>query len=782
MTIVTAAQIATAMGTSKSTVIRRAEREGWAFADEPGRGGQRRLYALDQLPAAARAALAWHQPGARVVQAAHGTAPAQAAQAAQSAGHSTGARLALQTGLAGQAALARRQASLTAAAALSGPAQARLDARLAVVRACEMYTRACGLPAHQARTAFARAYNSGEIQVPPSVLAQVPATSDSSLERWQALLRKHGITALAGGYGNRAGSGRIDTQPALQAFITAMLVQFPHARATQIMAGLAARFTGPAAVLPAHLPSLRSLERWVDAWRAANAGTLQALANPDAWKNQHMVAFGSKSDGITRLNQLWELDGSPADLLLSDGRHCLIAGIDVATRWPVIVVSKTNTAVAVAALLRRMLLELGVPERVKTDNGSDYTSHHITRVLAALSPAGADMQELCPPFQPWHKPHIERFFGTFTRSLVELCPGFIGHSVAERSAIEARQSFADRLMQRGEVVPITMTAQELQAFCDKWLADVYMHNPHEGLAGRTPFAAAAAGAAYRRRIDDTRALDILLAEAPGNNGRRTVGKKGIRLDETHFIAPELEAWVGQEVQVRYDAMQHDLGRLYVFGGESMAFICIAEAPERTGMNRHEVALKAKAMQTKRVQDERRALKAAAKKVGTDTVVAEILAARATAAGKLATLPQRLPAPAHQSPGLAAAGAAAAAAQPPARTHADIEALRSAQARLQAQAQSDAAGAPTGTANEVAARRAARAGGVLTPAFESRHHRVQWLMGQAALRELTLEEREYLLAYRSEHPASYRRMQEMANDAAAAQKETPAGIAGLFGAV
>lgn len=767
----TAAQIAQAMGCTKSTVIRRAEREAWAFTDETGRGGTRRLYSVDQLPGTARAALAWRQPAVVVP----GVDPAAAQALVANAGRTEGARLALRGGLEQAAASARRQTSLRQAAELAPSAQARMDARLAVVRACETYTRASGLPAHQARIGFALAYNDGAIDVPPTVRAEVPRTSDTSIERWQAAIKKHGITALAGSYGNRAGSGRIDRQQALQDFIQAMLVQYPHARATHVMQGLQARFEGPSSPVRAVLPSLRSLERWIEQWRTAHAGTLMALANPDAWKNNQMVAFGSKSDGIDGLNQLWELDSSPADLMLTDGRYSLIGGIDVGTRWPRLVVSKTSKATAVAALVRRMLLDMGVPERVKTDNGSDYTSNHIVRVFTALSPTGRweDMQQLCPPFQPWHKPHIERFFGTFTRDLVELCPGYIGHDVAERSAIEARKSFADRLMKRGEVVELGMSSADLQAFCDQWIDTVYMHNPHEGLGGITPFEAAARRTGDRRRIDDEHALDVLLAEAPGNNGRRTVGKKGIRLDDTHFIAPELEAWVGREVQVRYDALQHDLGRLYVFGGDDLAFICIAEAPERTGMNRHEVALKAKAIQTKRVQDERRALKAAAKRVGTDQVVGEILRSRAAQAGKLATLPSRA-AQAYTSPGLAAAADAAATGLAPTRTTADIEQLQAVQA---AQARIAAAQVPTGTPNQLAQRRLA-GGSLATPMFESLTERVSWLLRQAATRVLSTEEADCLATFKQAQPASYRRLADLAQQQLhQAKEETPDRFAG-----
>lgn len=719
-----------AMPSSKRGVHLLAQREGWRFVELFANGGTRRLYLADQLPAATRAALAANSP-------------------MEGAGRVEGARVALRAGLEQRAASARRQSALRHVSELNAGEQARMDARLSVLRAFEIWSADGGLPAAQARIGFALAYNDGGVAVSAEVRALVPRVSDSTLERWQREVRTRGIAALAGSYGNRAGSGKVDRQVGLREFVQAMLVEFPHARATHVAQALRARLPG------AELPSTRSLERWINTWREGHAEILQAITNPDAWKNKHMVAFGSASEGVERVNQRWELDSSPADVMLTDGRHSLIGVVDVASRRARLLVSRTSKAAAVAALLRAALLAWGVPEEAKTDNGSDYTSNHIVRVFAALDVT----HTLCPPFQPWHKPHIERFFGTFARDLVELMPGYIGHSVAERSAIEARRSFADRLMTRNEVVDIAMDSRELQAACDRWTEQVYMHNPHDGLDGRTPFEAAAGYLGELRRITDERALDVLLAEAPENNGRRTVQKKGIRLDDAWFIAPELEAWVGRQVQVRYDEVQHDLGRVFVFGGDTLRFICLAECPERTGMDRREVALKAKAMQTKRVQDERRALKAAARRQGTDRVVDEILRDRATAAGKLSALPR--PAVEHTSDGLAAAAEAAASFT---RPKADIEQLLSveaARARLLVEAER----VPAGTPNPLAAERLARKGGIDTPDFASRQERVQWLLRQALHRELGGEEREYLAAYKREFAASFRRMQELVDEQA-----------------
>lgn len=766
---VTTADLAAAMGVPKSTVIRRAQAEGWAYSEEPGRGGMRRLYSVEQLPAALRAKLAWQGPTP-------GATPET--RAAAQAGRSEANRLALRDSLEARAAEAMRQTGLRQAGEMHAKAQARMDARLAVVRAFEVFAgQVPDLPVAQARLLFCARYNAGEVIVQQAVRDEVPTTSDSSVERWQRDIRTRGITSLAGAYGNRAGTSKVDSRPELREFIQAMLVTHPHCCATQVMRGLRGRFLAADSAVPiaaADLPSMRSLERWMAEWRTANAEVLLALANPDAWKNKYMVAFGSKSEQVTAINQLWERDGSPADVMCTDGRYSLVGGIDVFSRTAKLLVTRTAKAVAVGAHLRAMLLEFGVPAVDKTDNGSDYCALYTERVYDGLKIE----HEKCPPFQPWHKPHIERFFRTFAHDVVELLPGYIGHNVAERNAIEARKSFADRLMKRGEVVELRMTGAELQQFCDQWTSTIYHHQAHSGLGQRTPWEVRAEHAHQVRTVADERALDILLAEAPGRDGRRVVRKKGIEFDrpkgsqgdEGWYAAPELEAWIGRDVHVRFDPIHHDLGRIFVFDADGGAFICIAEDHTRTGMDRRETAVKAKAMQRDRVQAERKALKAAAKKIGIDQVVGEILRERAASAGKLTALPVRTAT--HTSAGLDAAAAAVQAANAPQRTTADIEDLAQIQATRARMAE---AAAPK--------RPAALAAVPTTPVFETLSQRVQWLLMQQHRRDLTADEAETLAGFRRTQPASYRRMTELvAEQLGSAKENAPDAIAGQTGAV
>lgn len=559
------------------------------------------------------------------------------------AGGVEGRKLAIATAIDARTERRNRQVGLASFMSLNDKSKQRADAKLAILSAVDAFTRASHLPRSIALHTFCAKYNLGEIPVEEWVRANEDNVHPATLYRWRKTLKSEGAAGLAGHYGHRKGASKIDQQPALKQFVVAMLTDHPHANAAHIYKACKARFSDS----PIELPSKRRLEVWVAEWKEENKQLHMAVTNPDAWKNRYMVAFGSQSEGIERLNQRWEFDSTPADVMLLDGRYSIIGVIDVYSRRPMLIVSKTSKATAIALLIRRALMTWGVPEQAKTDNGKDYTSFHIKRVFDSL----AIEHLLCEPFSAWQKPHIERFFRTFSHDLLELCSGYIGHNVAERSAIEARQAFSERLFQKDATVEMRMTAAELQSFCDRWVDSIYMHNRHSEL-GKTPFEMATAWRGEISTIDDERALDVLLAEAPGS-GQRTVGKKGISVEGINYIAPELGELVGEKVHVRFS---EDVGRIYVFNEQG--FVCMAESPTHTGVSRQEVAAHAKERQKVRVQAAKRALKQAARDEKTKDIAEEIIASREAATGTLVAFPPRKSI--HESDGLAAALDAAVA--------------------------------------------------------------------------------------------------------------------------
>jgi transposase InsO family protein len=607
-----AGEIAEALSITERGVRKRADKEGWKNIVRPVNGGDGKFYLVKYLPDDVRVVMARHGAYSVLVDA----TPAALAGAAAGndlaqlqAEREEKARIAAEAQLAVFNQLAREKQDI---------AYARRD----VIRAKDSYLAASNSTnVKQGVHQFCRLYNSGEIRITDHIRKHVEQVSWSSLSRWQAIFKESGLPGLAPAYHNpKKGASQLTEEH--KKFLTGMIHEHPHAKFTTMLESLESRFVD--------LPGMSAIRRFVNTWKAENASLLLLITNPDKWRNKKQFALGDASEQVTRLNQVWEFDSTPADVILADGRYCLIGVVDVYSRRFKLHVTKTSRATAVAALTRRALLDWGKPEIAKTDNGSDYVSRHMVQVFEALQIE----QILCPPFTPEAKPHIERAFKTFAHSFQETMPGYIGHSVADRKDIEARKSFASRIMEKGSTVEITMTAEELQKYCDRWCAAIYHQNRHRSLNNRTPAEVARAWQETVRVVSNERALDILLAEAP-SGGVRTVAKTGVSIDNITYISDVLPD-VGTTVRVKIDTI--DLGTIYLFDADTGAFLCVAQDPMRTGIDRAETAAKARHYQKSLIKAGQRELKQNAKEQALDMIHEEILAHRESKIANIIELP------------------------------------------------------------------------------------------------------------------------------------------------
>lgn len=626
---------------------------GWQFTEENCRGGRRRTYPIDQLPEELATALR----DARGIIASN--VAAQALASARAAGAAEGAALVLMERIDSAACADAREHGMTPVAALQGKGRTRMERRLLLVALFERYYVTLGGDLTPAQRAFVLAWREGKIDADADLLAAYPKLSASTIDRWQDWAKTEGARRLAGRHGNRRGSGAIDRQPALREWCLGLLKEKAHTTAEHLHQTLCAAFrnkliemddgAGGKVMQPAQLPSARSVSYWLAAYKRDQHAAHSKNSNPDAFRSHYQVAFGSRSEGIVRLNQRWEMDASPVDVMTTDGRRVVIAVIDVGPRRGKLLVSKTPTAVANGLLVRRAMIAWGVPEVLKTDNGKDYTARHLEVACAGLG----IRHELCDPFSPDQKPHVERFIGTFQHDLMELCAGYIGHSVADVQAIRNRKSFAER--QSGvKTIEIRLSAARLQEICDQWCDVVYAHRPHDGLKGKSPAQVAAEWTEPVRRIQNERALDVLLAEAPDSRTRE-VRKKGILVGGLYYIAPELGACIKDTVQVFHDP-DGDAGRLIIYS-EDAEFICVAECPEITGISRAEVAAKAHVVQKAFIADATAEAKAAARRFK-NMDLAQLIIDDAVARYDNVVVMPRASVP-HQTPALIQAARAAA---------------------------------------------------------------------------------------------------------------------------
>lgn len=590
-----------------------------------------------------------------------------------------------------------------AEAAEAEPAAARMrddaaearDARLAILAAAERVFTSARLPRQNADGLTAIDYNAGRLTLPDWVRARVPALTPRTLKRWRAIVASGRTADLAVDRGAaRRGLGVLDTaeEGRVRIYALALIARQPHLSADHVREMLRTRFGETLTVIRSGgeiktvpLPPIRTVQDALRRWKDTEKVALTAITNPDAYKSRFKLAGNNTASNVTRLNEVWQIDASPMDALCVDGRHSVYLAIDLWSRRVVVYVSKTPRAEAVGLLLRRAILAWGVPETVKTDNGSDFTAKASQRLLASL---GIE-HELSPAFTPEDKAFVERAVGTFQRDLGPILPGFIGHSVADRKVIEARRAFSARLgdQDNAKAFCVELTGADLQGYCDAWAENRYQHRKHAGLRDRadlrihTPYGAAASYAGSIRRIEDVRALDLLLAPVAGKDGVRTVGKQGITIDRSFYHAPQ----VMPETQVFVRMDPADMGRAYLFALDGGEYLGEALCPEILGIDPAEAVALAKAARKSLIDERTAEVRREAKAIKPRDFADAILGRVPPAASKVVAFPR--PSDVHSTPQLTAA------ADVFVERNALPVVLPPADAALQAEIEADLAGSP-----------------------------------------------------------------------------------------
>lgn len=144
----------------------------------------------------------------------------------------------------------------------------RIDAKLEILRAFERFCNEVGKPQSfkilDCYGEFDKRYQRCEIEVSNETRELYSKAPRSTLKYWQSVLKKQGINALGGGYGNRKGQAKINLDQEMHDLVVGMLVQYPHCDATHIWKGLKARFGEDS------IPSKKSVQWWIKSWKTEN--------------------------------------------------------------------------------------------------------------------------------------------------------------------------------------------------------------------------------------------------------------------------------------------------------------------------------------------------------------------------------------------------------------------------------------------------------------------------------------------------------------------------------
>lgn len=218
----------------------------------------------------------------------------------------------------------------------------------------------------------------------------------------------------------------------------------------------------------------------------------------------------------------------------------------------------------VLASLRRAMLDFGVPKHAYADNGKDFLARSVTggrkkiRVQVDETTVRAALHHLpiqvhfAQIYNAQAKPN-ERTFLTLRKQFSVQWPTYRGNGH------ENRPEGLTEILSDYENNCLIPKPKELDAALADWLATVYCKRVHggQGMNGRCPDDVYNGELTEIVRVsEDELHLLMMRAEKP-----RTVGRNGVKVFGYHYNAPELFAYLGRKVHVRYDPAA--IGRLVI---------------------------------------------------------------------------------------------------------------------------------------------------------------------------------------------------------------------------
>ncbi len=380
----------------------------------------------------------------------------------------------------------------------------------------------------------------------------------NTVARWWQMAIQKGLPAnLAGKHGQHLiGKTLIDKQPEVARTVIAMILDRPSHTMTQLKYEFRHRED-------IKIPSYQTVVRYRNAWKVNNAASYcEMYEGISAFNSRRRPANGSQNIEMDYANQKWEMDGTKVDVICADGkRYTIMVLIDCFSRkFAYEIVLRANADAAYGRTLFKGLMELGMPEIISTDNGTEYKNEQgidATRNLKI-------QMKFCNPRCPWEKPFVERVHGTIGTKLLETLPGAIGNSVAAKKRLDETR------LKDGDRITVEQLDTHLKAF-----QAAYHSEKQEGV-GMSPNEKWAssdhANHPIRRfdPIEDAEALQLLLSK---KTKIRTIQKKGIKWDKQWYYDKEGDWSIKIDSDVSVQATDDDdLIRVYTLDKKELLFI------------------------------------------------------------------------------------------------------------------------------------------------------------------------------------------------------------------
>jgi len=280
-------------------------------------------------------------------------------------------------------------------------------------------------------------------------------------------------------------------------------------------------------------------------------------------KSYNQPAMGNRKEQFTYKNECWEIDSTPADVIIfHDGKQMrpdILAIKDIFSGRCVAVLAINSNALAIIRLIWKAIDELGMPKMIKGDNGRDYLSKQFQNLLDNLN----IRYDRAIAYAGDEKGGIERQFKTLQHSYMSMLVGFIGHNVAHRQKIEqqtakkhrtAKDSYGNAVMTQTESDALLSWNEfdsRLQEAVCLWEID------KKRRVGASPIET------WNSCIEPVQKIsyESFLIYAGGYT-ERTVQKNGINFNGRTYISSFIQKYRGQKVYVSENI--DDMSELFVF--------------------------------------------------------------------------------------------------------------------------------------------------------------------------------------------------------------------------
>jgi putative transposase len=411
--------------------------------------------------------------------------------------------------------------------------------------------------------------------IPLSRIATEQQLSLRTLRRWVQNYRAQGLIGLARVSRKDQGQRRA-LEPCLQQVIEGLALQRPRRTIASIQTE-ATRISQERNWKPPSYSTVKRIIHQIDP-----ALTTLAHDGPKVYQERFDLIYRHQAHAP---NEVWQADhsllpifvlnerGKPAKpwlTIILDDYSRAVAGYYLGFASP----SAQQTALTLHQAIWRKTDPrwhvCGIPARFYTDNGSDFTSHHLEQVAADIK-----MELVFSwPGQPRGRGKIERFFRTVEQRLLPHLPGFEG--------------------QNGQTTGAHLSLPDFDSRFREWLLEDY-HQQVQKATHAAPQERWEADSFLPQMPESLERLDLLLLHVAK---QRRVQQDGIHFQGQRYFDTNLAAYVGEDVTIRYDP--RDLAVIRVFYRER--FLCRAICNEFAGT---QVTLKeviqARTAQRKRVR-------------------------------------------------------------------------------------------------------------------------------------------------------------------------------------